>query len=175
MELEVIRMCAAGAADPTIGINAMLAGIPLDGDDERPGTLQIYNSVDHGPIARRAVPAHDSGLVFPALAIYVADAATLEQVRTVVRDGEFPIAFSHIELESDSAKGNRDACYTTRALLRFLTRFVRNEGAAFRKRGGVQLIEAVGPVRQSPIYQKWDHGLVQSTTVVTWRVRETAA
>lgn len=174
MELEAIRMMAAAAADPTIGVNAMLAGVPLDGDDERPLPLSIYNSVDHGAIARQAIPGKGSGLNFPALAVYVATSATLAQVGTVVRDGHFPIALSYIDLESDSAKGNRDACYAMRAAARFLTRLARSEAAALRSRGGVQLIAPVD-TKQSPVYQKWDAGIVQTMLVVTWLVRETAA
>lgn len=175
MEAEIIRAHAAALADASIGINAMLAALPLDEpSDLRPKPLEIYTSVEHGPIARRAINDEGSGLTFPALAIYVADAATLEQVRTTTRDGHFPVALSHIELDSDSARGNLNACYTMRALARFFTRFARNDGAAFRVRNGVQLIEPV-EFKQSPVFQRWDAGLVQTTLVVTWHVRDTDA
>lgn len=174
MELETIRMCAIAAADPTIGVNAMLAALPLDGTDTRPDPVTIYNSVDHGWVARQVAPEDGGGVTFPALAILIAEPIAFDEVHTVTRDGHLPVGFAYVQNLSDSAKGKRDALYTNRAVLRFLTRFASNASAALRQRGGIGLINP-SSTTQPPVNQQWGGGLVTALTVVTWFTRETSA
>lgn len=180
MELEVIRMCAAAAADNAIGVNAMIDTLTLDGQDTRPGHVHVYNSVDDGFVARRAVPEQGGNITFPALAVMVYDPITFSEVRTTVRDGRFPVAFAYLQRDSDSAKGNRSALYTNRAILRFLSRFLAPTAAAqaLRLRNGVGII---GPTdldqatKQPPIFENWKGGICTAVTVIDLLARDTAA
>jgi hypothetical protein len=173
MELETISMCAAGAADGTIGVNTMIDALTINAGHLRPAHVTIYNSVDHGWVARRAVPEDGGGVTFPALAVLVAEPITLDEVQSVVRDGHFPVGFAYLQKLSDSAKGNRDALYTSRAVLRFLSRFANNAAAVSRAMNGIQIVCPVD-TKQPPVSEPWGGALVTAVTVVKWLVRETA-
>lgn len=173
MRLETIRMNAAAADDATIGVNAMLAALPLDGSDTRPPNVTIYNQVDHPWVARRAINLPGDAVTFPALAI-LAQPSTVHQVMTSVRDAEIPIVFAYL-VKADTAVNQRHASYTTRALMRFLRLFTDNAGASFRARNGVQLINPMDDVRQGESIQPWDKALAIAATEITWLARETQA
>jgi len=180
MELPVIRMCAAGASDATIGVNAMLDALTLDGSDTRPAHVTIYNSVDHGFVARRKVPQDGGGIIFPAVAILIPDPVSLYEVRTSVRDGVFPVGFAYLQKASDSASGNRDGLYTNHAIARFLTRFLAPTAPsqALRTRAGVGIIgpsDLQNATRQPPVNIDWLGALVTAITTIDLLVRDTTA
>lgn len=176
MELDVIRACAAAASDATIGINAQLAALPLDAGDATPPQVTLYNSVDHGWVARQTAAESGSGITFPAVAILVAQPTTIDQVHTVTRDAHFPVAFAYVQRQADSAHGLRDALYTQRAILRFLTAFAAPTptGQSYRFRNGVGLVLPES-ITAPPTNQPWGAALVTSAVIVTWLVRETSA
>lgn len=171
-------MCAAAAADPTIGVNAMIAALALDGSDPRPSAVTVYNAMDHGWVARRMVPEQGSGITFPALAVFVSQPARLDEVHTVVRDAHYPVAYAYVTLNSDSAKGNRDAAYTMRALLRTLRLFhaPTPTGAGLRQHNGIGIIPPNGPdaTTQPPVYETWGSAIVTAVTQVEYLVRDTS-
>jgi hypothetical protein len=173
MELETISLCAAAAADATIGVNAMIDALTMNAGHVRPSHVTIYNSVDHGWVSRRMVAEDGGNVSFPALAILVAEPIKLDEVQTVVRDGHFPVGFAYLQKLSDSAKGNRDALYTSRAVLRFLTRFADNAAVAARHANGIQIV-CPEDTKQPPVSEAWGGALVTAVTVVTWLVRETS-
>lgn len=175
MELEVLRMMAAAAADATIGINAMIDGLPVEGADERPPHVTLYNSVEHQWVRRKSFPESGHGLTFPAVAIRLASPLQVEQVMTTVRDAQVPVMFAYLVRDAETLEGSFDALQTNRAILRFLRRLADNAGAAFRTRNGVQLINPVPSTSQGLTEQQWDKAFVAAATITTWLARETAA
>lgn len=175
MRLEVIRMSAAAAADPAIGINAMIDALPIDAGDDRPSHVSIYNQVDNPFVARRAVSKGDDVDV-PAVVVML-QPSTVQQVMTSVRDAQIPVVFAYLDKNPDSAETQRRASYVTRALLRFLRRFADNGAAALRTRNGVQMLYPTSddPVRQGEAITEWDKVHAIAATEITWLVRETNA
>lgn len=174
MKLEAIRLNALAAADPTIGVNAMLAALTLMPGDARPDPVTIYNAVDHGWVARRTVPEDGAGVTYPALAVLLVKPAQFDEVPSNVRDGHIPIGFIYLQKASDTSKGLRDAFYTELAILRFLARLESPAGDALRVTGDVGLVYP--DATESPLYEAtWGSALAVSATVVTWVVRDDRA
>jgi hypothetical protein len=175
VELETIRMSATAAADATIGINAMIDALPLDGADTRPPHVTVYNSVDHPWVARREFPEQDPNITYPAVAVMLAQQLVVREVMTSNRDAEATVLFAYIERASDSAKLTRDTLYTNRAMLRFLTRFSSNaSGSTFRSRGGVLMINPI-KTDQGTTKESWGNATMVAATMVTWLIRDSAA
>lgn len=174
MKLETIRLVAAAAADPTLGVNAMLAGLTLMTGDPRPANVTIYNAADHGWVARRMIPEEASGITFPALAVFLVKSSTFDEVPSQVRDGHLPIGLAYVENASDSAKGNRDAMYTEMAILRFLARLESPAADSLRQVNDVGLVYP-DSTEQPPVDQPWGSGLVTALTITTWTVRDNRA
>src|SRR4051794_21284258 len=130
MELETLRMHAAAAADATIGVNAMIDALPIEGGDVRPPHVTIYTSLDEGAgwVARKAVSEKGDGITFPALAIFL-HATSVKEVMTSVRDADVAVVLAYIARSADNPKTQRDSLYTDRAMLRFLRRFADNANA----------------------------------------------
>lgn len=173
MRLETIRMNAAAAADPVIGINAMIAALPIDAGDVRPGNHAIYNQADHTWLARKTVSKGDD-ITLPAIGILL-QPSNIKQVNTTIRDAQIPVIFAYLTRNPDSAEAQRDCSYAMRALLRFLRRFADNANAAMRTRNGVQLLHPIDDVQQGEAIQPWNGVTVIAATELTWLARETAA
>lgn len=176
MRLEAIRMHAAAAIDGGIGINAMIAALPIEVGDTRPANVTVYNSMQH-PFAARKTVGQGDDISYPAIAIF-AQPSTVHQVMTSVRDADIPIVFAYLVKKADSVVAQQDGAYTNRAILRFLRRLCDDStGAAFRVRNGVQLINPVGDegIRQGETIQEWDKAVAIAATEITWRVRDTEA
>lgn len=179
MELEVIRAAAAGASDLTIGVNAQIALLTIDTiGDLIPPTVAVYNYVDHPWVARKKLNIDEINagrISVPALAIYLSSPPKIdgEIQRTDYRDGSFPVTFGYVSVEPDDAKRMRDALYTTRALLRFLTQFHKNDYAdTLRSRNGISLILAQSPLEPATPMDSWEGGILAAELTVTYRCRE---
>lgn len=178
MELEVVRAVYYGLKDATIGLNKQIDGIVIDQiGDLMPSHCAFYNYVDHPWVAQKTINREevDNGVViFPAIAVYLESAPQFdpEVITTDHRDGTFAIAISLLTIEPEKAKAMREALYTNRALLRFLTQFNSNTYKdTLRLRNGVSLFVSTALTQYTP-FDMWGDVLLAASTVVTYRCRE---
>jgi hypothetical protein len=73
-----------------------------------------------------------------------------------------------------SAEAQRDAAYTNRAILRFLSRFAGDSGlaAGLRLRNGIQLINPLDQITQGEAVNPWEKAMAIAATEITWLVRD---
>lgn len=174
MMLESYRMLDAGAKDVTIGLNAMIAALALDGSDQRPANVTIYNAADHPWVARKSFPANDPSVTLPAFVIAPGDPADImPEVETIVRDGHLHLVLAHISERADSAFAARDGMYVGRAALRFLKRFNDNANIAFRTRNGI-VMRSCTELRMPAVAALFEDRVVTAPLVLTYLVRESA-
>lgn len=176
MELEVIRAVSAGLQDATIGINAMIDGLTLDTiGDAPPSHVTVYNYTDHSWVARKKInhdEVENGHISLPAVAVYLEAPPQLEPVvRTIYRDGDYPIAISYVTIEPDEVKRMRDALYVNRAVLRFLTRFDSDAHASMRFRNNVNLYVQKSLVQFTP-FVRWEAAILAASTIPTYQCRE---
>lgn len=176
MELALVRALYTGLTDPTIGINAMIAGLTKDtSTDVLPSSVTVYNYVDHPWVARKKVN-HDEveagHITFPSVAVFLAQPPTIDpEIATVYRDGKYPVVLGYFTIEPDEVKRMRAALYVNRALLRFLTQFNSNANAAMRFRNNVNVYRALDITQVVP-FVKWEAAILAAATQVTFHCRE---
>lgn len=176
MELETIRCVVAGLNDGTIGANAMIDGLTLEGGDTRPTHVTVYDSVRHGWVARRDFSLTNLNVTLPALAVFVGQPVQIlnPEVETVVRNGHVSITIAHLELKSATETGIYSALQVNRALLRFCKLFSGNSNAAtFRTRNGI-ILQAITNIAPQSIAAVKDDAFIGAATEIEFLVRETS-
>lgn len=174
MELETIRCVVAGLGDGTIGINALIAALTLEAGDARPPNLTIYNSVQHGWVARKAFALSGLNVTLPALAVFASDVEIKDaEVETAVRDGWVTVTLAHLAEKSATETGNYNALQTNRAILRFCKLFSANSNLAMRTRNGV-ILQAIAEIKPDSIAAVKDDVFIGAATTVKFLVRETS-
>jgi hypothetical protein len=182
-ELEVVRMVSdwlaygvngpTGAPGGTGSVNALLAGVPRDSGDAMPPSVTVYDSTRADWVARLKAPLENSGISFPALAVFSRAGIELDgEVMTTYRDGLADIAIVYVTQNAQNAVANVAALYTQRAILRSLKQFADAANYdAFRVRNSVA-IRSCEKLRMGRNDEIRD-GLVLSTTVIaTYHVRD---
>lgn len=175
MILETMRAWADWLGDATYGVNAQLATIPLDGSDTAPDAVAIVaDETRNGTAARRQIPD-----TLPALLVRLQQSGTLVPnigPNTAVRDGEIPLLTAYAATNADSAKGNRNAVYTLRAIEKSLRDFMDPSIAAAntaRMRGNIQILSVTG-LEHVTTYEPLEDRDVLAALIVTFQVRDTA-
>jgi hypothetical protein len=137
MIIETIRYVAATLSDATIGINAKLAAIGLDGTDTRPADIaSINNEFDNAFVARRDVTAETT----PLLMVFQPREAELEGwITTEKMDArDLPVAVVVVARDVDTEQVNLASAYYVRCIQQSINSVA--EGAASRTRNNIQIL-----------------------------------
>ena len=171
MEVEAIRLIADQLADPTNGVNALLAGVPRYAGHTLPPNVTIYNEIERAELARRAV-AKDAALTYPALFVYEHGDASIEgHVQTDEQDCSIDVAICYAVKKSDTAKGSQDARYTMRAVRRSL---VRLNDASEKDTGTSCWFIDIERLRRLTLHADMEDAIVTLTLVATINLRDDA-
>lgn len=176
MQLEAIRLVADWLNGVTTGstaysINAQLPGVPLYAGDTQPPTVTVYDSTRHPWVARRLAP-EDNAVTTPAVVVMENAAPTVDgEIDQSYRDGTFHIAVIYLIDVSDSAKGNRHALYTKRAIMRSLAQLHITDAA--RQANSIALYVCDG-ITLSQSLGKWGDSWLTSGLVADYTVRDLA-
>lgn len=142
-----VRILADWLADPTFGVDALTAVLPLDPGDVRPRAVHIYNDTRDAVAARRRVTEQDlkeNVVELPAILVMLHDvsyddgvpAATAEGGEIVT--GTLTATLFLINRDKDSVKAATENMYLVRAFRNSLLLF--NKATVDRRRRlGVQL------------------------------------
>jgi predicted DNA-binding protein len=175
MILETLRMWTDWQGNPTYGVNAQLATVPLDGTDARPTTLvAISDETRNGPTARRRVPD-----TVPVLMSRLHQAATLDPSvgpNTAIRDAEIQIATWYADNQLATETGNSNAYYVLRALERTLAKFLDPSIAianTARKRGNIEIFGAT-TLEHLTTFETVEDSDILGGLLVTFKVRDSA-
>lgn len=126
--VECVRLLATWLADPTDGVNTLLAGVERYAGDDQPPDVAIVEFTSKGWVARGATPrsATDEG---PQLAISPAAGESWEaEVPTgMEQDGEAEVLIRYVARKELTEEAVQDWKYTLRALRRSLNRWNRTE------------------------------------------------
>lgn len=174
MELETIRCVVSGLTDGTIGVNAMIDGLTLEGGDARPDHVTVYDSVRHGWVARKTFALTNMNATLPGVAVFVTNVEVLTpEIETVVRDAHITVALAHLAEKSATEVGNYNALQTIRAILRFLRAFSANGNATMRTRNGI-IVERIDEIVPQSVAAIKDDVFIGASVEVTFYVRETS-
>jgi hypothetical protein len=138
MIIETVRYVADVLDDVTIGVDAKIDAIGLDGADTRPVDLaSVKNEFDHGIVARRHVPAAEST---PMLMVFQPREVELDGwVTTEVMDvRDLPVAVVVVTQDADTEGANVASAYYVRAIMQSLNDRTITEGR--RTRNNVQIM-----------------------------------
>jgi hypothetical protein len=181
-ELETTRMVAdwlqygtngfGGAVNGTYSVNALLPAVPRDSGDTQPANITVYDATRNGWVARMTAPNEGSGIIFPALAVFVHGGLQFDgEVGTVIRDGTGDVAIVYVTQRQDTAAARADALYTMRAVKRSLKQFHDNAQVAFRIRNSIAL-RSCDTLRDGKFDDTKD-GIVLSTALIaTYHIRD---
>lgn len=148
-----VRMLAERLDDPDEGINAVLLGsdLPIDDGDEVPGTVRVYNELDHPFVARRKIQQPEDETIakveFPCVVVFkdtLGDPAGVAKDSSDARytEGSVPIFAVLLMQEADTHIGVRHGMYLLRAMRGVVHRFNDPAVLAERTRCGTQLMLA---------------------------------
>lgn len=179
MSLEAVQIVAAWLADPTYGLNALLATVPHTGET-LPGAITIVNEVDDGWVARGQLTPETVKPLGRILAVVQGGDATWTP--KVLRssdgagllDGEALVGLVYAEYQSDTAAGTMNAKHAMRAARGSVLLLHDAETPATRRtRNGVELVEAT-ELRMPSVDPERDGALITSYLTATYRTRESA-
>ena len=175
MLVELVYSLNAGLEDGTIGLNAQFDTLSVVSGHAVPPDVTFYNQIEHKWVARRKVTTEDTGVSYPAVAIFQSAPGSVDgEVETIVRDGDWPITFAYLAKRSDSALGARDGGYTMRCLPRFLRDYMENSNVAARTVNGIIVSQIIGDLQVPPILEEWDKAEIVAALTATFRCRETS-
>jgi hypothetical protein len=138
MIIETVRYAADVLDDVTVGVNAKIAAIGLDGTDSRPSNVAaVLNEFDSPKIARRQI---DAGSTTPLIAIFQPREVELDGwVTTEVLDArDVPVAMVVVQKDADSEEANLAAAYYVRAMMQSINSVAT--GDSRRTRNNVQIL-----------------------------------
>lgn len=148
-----VRILANRLDDPDEGINAVLLGsdLPIDDGDELPGTVRVYNELDHGWVGRRKIQQPEDETIgkveFPCVLVYMDPLNDPAGIAADGEDGRFingtvPLLAVILIQNADTEVGVQHGMYLLRALRGVVHRFNDPAVLAERTRCGTQLLIA---------------------------------
>lgn len=163
-------MAADALRDPTTGVAAQLAAVPIDGADARPPAPVVVDESSTPWVARRRVPADWRT---PTVAVMQAGAATMagEAIATY-RSVDVTLGVQIVAPLVASADAIQALHYTVRATQRALRVWLRDASEAARTRGTVY-VERSEAWTQGEVESSDEDGVSVVTLTVTLTVRDT--
>ena len=142
---------------PVISVNTVLAlqDGHLDGQDELPPNLTIYDETHHGWVATSLAPSEEAlDLEYPHLAVSLGDSLSLNGLATRHGDGvsrvenQLEVGIRLVQHANDMALASTREMYYRRAIRDFLLWFHHADNAGLRQNQatGIQ-IELAGDIR----------------------------
>ena len=164
MILEVLRQVTDWLNDPTNGVAAQLALIPLDGADTAPAVGTIADETRNNSVAQQYLPST------PGIAVNIQEIPLLDpEVATVERDGEAKVLIRVGVPNVDTDNATRDTSYILRAIVRSLRLF----NASTRTRNQIAVYSCID-LRLASLWQPKDDQLITGAVAATWRFRDIA-
>ena len=175
MILETVRIIADWLNDGTYGVNAVRTNVPKDvGVTDFPA-VQIFDSTRDGRIGRGGIPQMLPSEL-PALLVTPAD-SPVEQNGAVIRswppDAKVTVLVRYVAREMDTAKAERDASQTIRAIWRSIGSMV-TQRTGTQRASGVHLISVVS-MQAATLYESTEDTTVTGGVIVMCHVRDTWA
>lgn len=134
-----LRRITAALSDPTTGVNARLAAVPLDsGDTALPAVALIAEETSNPFAARGQLPEADAS--FPCLLVGLGDGgADYDPHQKVgVRDGTLNVLIRYAARQTESAVGAQQGYDTLRAAQACLTAWINlDPNVALRTSNGI--------------------------------------
>lgn len=145
-----VRMLAERLDDPDEGINAvvMATDFPIDEGDELPGTVRVYNELDHPSVGRKRVQQPEDDTIgkveYPCVIVYMDNLTDPGGIAADGSDGRFieggvPLVVVLLMRNADTHIGVRHGMYLLRALRGVIHRFNDPAVLGARTRLGTQL------------------------------------
>lgn len=162
---ETIELVKNGLEDSIYGVNTFLSSsaLPLIAE-VCTETVDYWVTIGGEPEA------------FPVLIVSLAEDVTflMPEVRTSIRDVEITLAVSYWNKVTNTATGIDLTYKTLAAVMQALRVWSKNENAADRIDGNIQIME-MSTIRQTPraVNQDQDVNLLASL-IITFRVRDTS-
>jgi len=174
--LESVRIISDWLQDATYGVNAKLAGVPLDGSDTVPPDIVTFlEETTSGVVARGRLPEDEA--LLPCLAVLQRGAVELPAtVGTSHQEGDVPIAIWYGARDKDSEDGRKDAYYTMRAVRRSLRELFKDDAtpkAARSDRSGISLSPS-GTVSLQPVFTLEGDTSVSAALELTVKARDSS-
>lgn len=177
MILETVRIVADWLNHGTHGVNALLPSIPAaeaDVDVVTPPLVTILDSTRDGRVARGQMPDVSSDEL-PALLVTPADQTVESQSPAAglyPSDASVTVLVRYVTSNLDTAKAERDASHTLRAVSRSLRLlFTTANSETARSRANVQLISPRDQ-RLATLYESNDDTVVTGGLLVTYHARD---
>jgi len=171
MILEADRLVADWLADPTNGINAQLALVPLDGSDVKPVDLATITDETRNDTVARGEPAAP----YPSLSVSVDSVTDLDGVAQVLtRDGKLKVRMRVAVDTNVTSNAIAAVSYYLRAVLASFRVLCTDAHNAARLRNGVYL-ETVLDVVEAIDVPKPDQASVTTVSgylLATMQLRE---
>ena len=172
MILSALRIIVAALEDPTIGVNAQILALPLDGNDGRPSRIKyVRETTLDSDIVFGRLPADWPGL------IVTADGATT--IEGEIRNGVYQegvgmaVAIRYATRDPDAAQANRNGLYTLTAIRRTINELFDTANQADRLRNGIYLISCREMI-EGPLFEERETGTITAALVAEFVARDTA-
>jgi hypothetical protein len=161
---ETIELVTDALKNQTYGVNTYLSASAL------PRVEGVYSEITDYWVTIGGQPEK-----FPVIIVSLAEDVNflMPEIRTSIRDVEITLAVSYWNKIVDSATGIDLSYKTLAAVMKALRTWSKNENAADRIDGSIQIMEMT-TIRQTPraVNQDQDVNLLASL-VITFRVRDT--
>lgn len=177
MILEAVRIVADWLDSAQHGVNALLAAVPVDGTDSDvtvPPAVTVLDSTRRSDVARGQMPSVTSAEL-PALLVTPSDQSIDSQspaAGLLPSDSSVTVLIRYVTSTLDTAKAERDASQTLRAVSRSLRLlFTTANSETARTRASVQIVEPRDQ-RLTTLYESNDDTVVTGGVLVTYRARD---
>jgi len=161
---ETIDMVKTALKNPTYGVNVYLTSGSL------PTIADVYAETTDYWMTVGGTPD-----LFPVLMISLAEDVNflIPEVRTSIRDVEITLAVSYWDKIVAAHTGTDRGYKTLSCVMQSLRQWSKNENAAARVDGDIQIIE-MSTIRQTPRVVNQDQDVnILSSLIITFRVRDT--
>lgn len=174
MIAETLRMVHTALADPTYGVSAQLAGLPLDTPvggatpDSRPALPPIRNAADNDLGVREVDDT------FPLILVDIANPATAPgEIWAGVRDHEIDVMIAILAAEGDPAANVRATDYILRATVKAIGRaLLANDRRDINGVRNGYVIRHSSKLRYGPAKESIHGGMIVGAVNFTLTVRE---
>lgn len=165
MIVETIQLIENALNNTTYGVNTFLTSKAL------PIVQGVYTEIDSYWVCVGGEPKS-----FPVIVVTLANDVeyTMPEIRTSIRDVQIPIAISYWNKLEETNTGASLGYQSVAAIMNTLRQWTKNENAADRISGNIQIVEMVS-IRQTPrnVSQDQDVNVLMSL-IITFRVRDVA-
>lgn len=177
MNLEPLRMVTDWLNNVTNGVNALLPGVPRDGGDALPPTVQlIVDETRNGQVARDRLPTPATPGPVITLAC-IEDSVWGTALETTYREcDDLPMELRYADLDKVvSEVGTRNAYYTIRAVMRSLKLLMSDPtGTAARTRDSISLVNITDRVVFRPAMKQIEDKIVVASIRLSFGVQDNA-